>query len=122
MLGWPTQQIQSDRFVAATAVALHINGVALLKGKYTLIAQEGQLPSVNATGNPILASGGTGDVLTGVVGALLARGCTARDAARLAAWVHGAAADKLALERSQGWTASDIARAIPDAVESLIRG
>ncbi|MCA9492545.1 MAG: hypothetical protein KC621_21575, partial [Myxococcales bacterium] len=62
------------------------------------------------------------DVLAGVIGGLLARGVDARDAARLGAWVHGAAADLLRDRRTQGWRASDVANAVPDAVEALFSG
>ena len=59
-------------------------------------------------------------MLTGIVGALLARGVDGRDAARLGAWVHGTAADFLEAIRSQGWTASDVAEAVPEAIEILV--
>ena len=76
---------------------------------------------MNPTGGPVLATAGSGDVLSGVVGALLARGVGARDAARLGAWVHGAAADALAARRSEGWSASDVLEAVPEAIAELIR-
>lgn len=63
----------------------------LLKGNYTVIAEPGGRLAVNPTGVPTLASGGTGDVLTGLAGALLAQRLEPFDAARLAAWVHGRA-------------------------------
>jgi NAD(P)H-hydrate epimerase len=63
----------------------------LLKGNYTVIAEPGGRLAVNPTGVPALASGGTGDVLTGVTGALLAQGLAPFDAARLGAWIHGRA-------------------------------
>lgn len=69
----------------------------------------------------MLATGGSGDVLTGVIGALLARGVPARDAARLGAWVHGRAGEALASRRSQGWAASDIAGALPAVIEALLQ-
>lgn len=119
LLGRPTAGVQADRFGAAEALATE-GRVALLKGPRTLVAGGGRL-SVNRTGGPVLATGGSGDVLAGVIGALLANGRGARDAARLAAWVHGAAADALAGRRDQGWTASDVAEAIPEAVTALRR-
>ena len=67
-------------------------------------------------GNPALASGGTGDVLTGVVGALLARGLSAWDAASAAAWLHGTAGDLLREAKGEeSVTASDVVEALPDA-------
>ena len=68
----------------------------MLKGHRTLVAEPDGRVSVNATGNPGMATAGSGDVLTGVVGALLARGLPAWDAARLAVWVHGCAGDSAA--------------------------
>ena len=117
ILGRGTATVQADRFTAAEELA--IGCVALLKGRNTLIAEAGRPLSINPTGGPVLATGGSGDVLAGVAGALLARGLTARDAARSAAWVHGRAGDRLAARRQQGWTASDVAHAIPDAVADL---
>ena len=117
LLGWGTQRVSSDRFAAVEALAAR--GTALLKGRHTLVASGGRRISVNATGAPTLATAGSGDVLTGVVGALLARGVAPHDAARLAAWVHGAAGERLASTRRGGWRASDVAAALPDAIEAL---
>jgi NAD(P)H-hydrate repair Nnr-like enzyme with NAD(P)H-hydrate dehydratase domain len=67
-------------------------------------------------GNPALASGGTGDVLTGVVGALLARGLSAWDAACAAVWLHGTAGDLLREVRGEeSVTATDVVEALPEA-------
>ncbi|MCB9687005.1 MAG: NAD(P)H-hydrate dehydratase [Alphaproteobacteria bacterium] len=113
-----TREVAADRFDAARA--LSDRGVTLLKGRPTMVASAGGRPSINPTGNEVLAVGGSGDVLAGVIGGLLARSVDARDAARLGAWVHGAAADALRARRSQGWRASDVADALPDAIEALI--
>lgn len=87
ILGWDAT---TDRLRAVR----ELPGVALLKGPNTLIS-DGLRIHVNRTGNPGLATGGTGDVLAGVIGGLLARGVPAWDAARVGAWAHGAAADDL---------------------------
>lgn len=121
LLGVSVAELQSDRFDAVRRLAA--DGVtALLKGPHTLVATEGERTLVNRTGNAILSSGGSGDVLTGVVGALLARGVDAHHAAGLGAYVHGAAADLLRERREQGWLPSDVAAAVPDAVEQAISG
>ena len=60
-------------------------------------------------------------VLIGVIGALLARGLPCRDALRLAAWAHGRAGDQLAAQRAVGWTAGDVAAAVPAALDELAR-
>lgn len=117
MLHQEVEAVEADRLSAARDLAR--GRVALLKGPRTLVAAPGHRTSVNPTGNAILASGGTGDVLTGLVGGLLARGLTPRDAARVGAWVHGRAADLLAAERSHGWTSQDVARALPEAFRRL---
>jgi NAD(P)H-hydrate epimerase len=85
----------------------------VLKGARTVVASPGRPASVVATGNPGLATGGTGDVLAGLVGALLAGGLEPHDAARVAAWVHGRAGDLAAeVHGERGLVASDVAERI----------
>ncbi len=119
LLGCPIAEVEADRFAAVAA--LSARGTALLKGRFTLIAGAGAPILVNPTGAPVLATGGAGDVLTGVIGALLARGVGATEAAVLAAWVHGRAGEALAARRAVGWTASDIAAEIPEILVELRR-
>lgn len=106
MLRATTAEVQADRFGAAEALGGF--GVAVLKGQHSLVSRPGRT-SVNATGGPVLATAGSGDVLAGVIGALLARGLSAWDAARVGVWAHGAAGDRLGSRRPEGWSASDIA-------------
>jgi len=94
----------------------------LLKGSDTLVV-EGDRVAVNSTGNVALATAGTGDVLSGVIGALLSRGMGPFEAARAGAWVHGRAAE-LWLERT-GWpaesmVATDLLGHLPRAVGELL--
>jgi hydroxyethylthiazole kinase-like uncharacterized protein yjeF len=117
LLGDSTDNVGLDRMAAARRLAPR--GVALLKGRYTVIAAEGLVPSINPTGSSALATGGSGDVLTGVIGALLARGVAPRDAARLGAFVHGRAGERLSSRRVDGWGASDIAAEIAPAIAEL---
>ena len=84
------------------------NCSALLKGRYTLIAGGGHPVSINATGSPVLATAGSGDVLAGILGALMARGLSVRDAARVAAYVHGKAGEALQAQGREGHIASDL--------------
>lgn len=119
LLGRAPTEVQADRFGAVTDLA-HDGRVAVLKGRNTLIGHAGSPVSVNPTGNPALATGGSGDVLSGIIGALLARGVDARDAARLGVWVHGRAADLLVGIRPTGWTAGDVADAVPEAIAELM--
>jgi NAD(P)H-hydrate epimerase len=77
---------------------------------------------VNPTGGPVLGTGGTGDVLAGAIGGLLAQGLAAFDAASAGAYLHGAAGDRLAAEVGRaGIAAGDVARALPAAAEALRR-
>ena len=92
----------------AREFAAESGAVVLLKGAGTLVVGSGR-EAVNETGNPGMATAGTGDVLTGVVAALLAQGMDSFAAARLAAWVHGAAGDAAAADLGQiSMTARDL--------------
>ena len=95
LLGSTAALVQSDRLAAARQLAQRFGCVAVLKGSGTIIASPDGLAVINPTGNPGLASAGTGDVLAGLCGALLAQGMPAREAALAAVWLHGAAADTL---------------------------
>ncbi len=91
--------------------------VVVLKGAGTVVADGAGAVCVNETGNPNLAPGGSGDVLTGVVVGLLAQGATPFDAARLAVALHGLAADLRATRCSRGAVASDVIRFLPLAFD-----
>ncbi|RZI92344.1 MAG: NAD(P)H-hydrate dehydratase [Variovorax sp.] len=93
LLGVSAAEVQADRFSAARTLAARF-GVVVLKGSGTVIAERGATPVVNLTGNGRLATAGTGDVLAGMVGAALASGRCAFDAAREAVWHHGDLADR----------------------------
>jgi hydroxyethylthiazole kinase-like uncharacterized protein yjeF len=85
--------IQADRVAAASQLAARFRVVVVLKGSGSIVAAPGALPSVNPTGNALLASAGTGDVLAGWIGGVWAGGGDAREAAIGAVWRHGHAAD-----------------------------
>jgi NAD(P)H-hydrate epimerase len=83
--------------------------VLILKGARTVVAEPSSHAWINPTGNPGMASGGMGDVLCGVVGGLVAQGLTAAEAARLGVYLHGASADRAAMEGGEiGLVASDV--------------
>lgn len=107
----PADRGASDRdFLERSAVemAAALDAVVVLKGPGTLVAG-GPRPFHNDTGNPGMATAGTGDVLTGVTAALLAQGMPPIDAARLAVWVHGRAGDAAAADLGQvSMTARDL--------------
>jgi len=103
-----TKLVQSDRETLAAAFALEHKLVVVLKGQGTVIT-DGEQASINTTGNSGMATGGTGDVLTGLIAALLAQGMTPFDAAHLGAHLHGLAGDLAAAEFGKpGMIASDI--------------
>ncbi|MEE8428422.1 MAG: NAD(P)H-hydrate dehydratase [Gammaproteobacteria bacterium] len=108
LLGSDAQSIQQDRFAAVSQVAQRYGGVCVLKGAGTLIAAPGDPVAVSPTGNPGMAGGGMGDVLTGVIAGLMAQGLSLRDAAKTGAYVHGAAADLAATKGERGLLAGDV--------------
>ncbi len=120
MRGVDTKAIQADRVGHATAFAREHRAVVVLKGHGTVVT-DGERVVINSTGNPGLATGGTGDVLTGLTGALLAQKMPPFDAARLAVYLHGLAGDLAAAEVSQpGLIASDLPRFLGKAWLKLL--
>lgn len=95
LLGWDTAAVQADRPGAAQALLDKFRCTAVLKGAGSLIVSPGGGRWRNATGNPGLAAPGMGDVLAGMIGALVAQGLEAEQAAVAGVWLHGAAADEL---------------------------
>ncbi|ABM37743.1 NAD(P)H-hydrate dehydratase [Polaromonas naphthalenivorans] len=93
LMGITAMAVQADRLSAARQLAERFQCVVVLKGSGTVIAAPGQPTLVNATGNALLATAGTGDVLAGMLGACLARGMSAVEAARSAVFAHGHRAD-----------------------------
>jgi NAD(P)H-hydrate epimerase len=92
LLGVDIPAVQADRQGSAARFAAEHGAVVLLKGHRTVIT-DGERVAVNTTGNPGMATGGTGDVLTGLIAALLAQGLAAFEAAQLGAYLHGLAGD-----------------------------
>jgi NAD(P)H-hydrate epimerase len=120
LLGVSAAAINRDRVGAARRLAAETGAVVVLKGAATVIASPEGRVAVNPTGGPVLGSGGTGDVLTGVVAGLLGMGCEPFEAAALGAWLHGSAGDRLAARRGRaGVLASEIAAELPAACEAL---
>ncbi|QQE78620.1 NAD(P)H-hydrate dehydratase [Alicyclobacillus sp. SO9] len=115
LLGWTTQEVQSHRAQAAVTLAEKTGAVVVLKGYHTLIASPDAPLLVNSSGNEALATAGTGDVLAGVIGGLLAQGLHPREAAAVGAWLHGCAGE---LAGSQFSSTSVMAS---DVVESISR-
>ncbi len=120
LLGSSTAEVQADRVAASRRAAAESGAVVVLKGHRTLVADPGGGVWVNPTGNPGMASGGSGDVLTGLVAALLAQGYDARSAAQLGVYLHGSAGD-LAAEAiaTEALRAGDLIDHLPRAFDRL---
>ena len=121
LVGETVAEIESDRPAAASRAALATGAIVVLKGHRTLVATpEGEV-FINPTGNPGMASGGSGDVLTGLLVALLAQGYEPLAAAQLGVYLHGAAGD-LAAESigDVGLRASDLIEMLPRALAALV--
>lgn len=111
-----TQAIQEQRFANARLLSEKYGKTLLLKGAFSLIAHPGEPLCVNPTGNPGMAAPGMGDVLSGVIGALLAQGLPTREAAMLGAYWHGFAGDLCAKAIGpSGFFASELADLLPQA-------
>ena len=111
LLGCSTAAVQADRLHAAADLAKGYCCIAVLKGAGTVVCCAAGT-TINATGNPLLATAGTGDVLAGMIGALLAQGYAAATAARLAVCLHGAAADAMRERGVKRAVASDVVSAL----------
>jgi NAD(P)H-hydrate epimerase len=120
LLGMSSEKVQSDRFGAVALAVEKYKRTVLLKGAYSVAGDtEGHL-LVNTTGNPGMASGGMGDVLSGVIAGLLAQGLPAMQAASVGAYLHGAAGDLCAEQLGPvGYVASDVATMLPAARAKL---
>jgi len=107
LLGCSTADVQRDRLKAAHDLANGYRCIAVVKGAGTVVC-DGETSTVNRTGNPLLATAGTGDVLAGMIGALLAQGVAAATAARLGVCMHGVAADLLRARGVKRAVAGDV--------------
>lgn len=109
LLGQSAADIQADRYAAVRALSERYDAVVVLKGAGTLILEPGQLTGVCDAGNPGMASGGMGDVLTGIIAGLVAQGAGLGEAARAGTCVHARAADLAAAEDGErGMLAGDL--------------
>ena len=101
LIGATIPQVQADRVGAALRLAQEVNGIVVLKGHRTVIASPDGRVMENPTGNPGMATGGSGDVLAGIIGSLAAQGVPPFAAAVCGAYLHGAAGDAAAEKYSQ---------------------
>ncbi len=109
LLGCDIPSVERDRFAACQAIQKRYGGTVVLKGAGTLVTDgSDQPPALCSDGNPGMATGGSGDLLSGIIGAFMAQGYTLRDAAELGVCLHAAAGDSAALQGEIGLLASDL--------------
>ncbi len=119
LTGLSAQTLEQDRLVHARAMAARASAVTLVKGSRTVIAEPDGRVRINPTGSPVLATAGSGDVLTGMIGGFLARGLRAADAAAAGAYLHGLAGVLAGRTTGEGTVAGDIVRHVPGALARL---
>lgn len=110
--------IKKNRKLIAKKYAKYYNSLIILKGHSTIVTDGKKQLYINKTGNPGMATAGSGDVLSGIIGAFLAQGLDSFSAAKYATYIHGLAGDLAAKDKTQmGLIASDIINRIPDAIK-----
>ncbi len=120
LAGISIEHVQRDRIGVATQFAARHKCVVVLKGHETVVANTSGDYCVNTTGNAGMATGGTGDVLAGIIGGLIAQGIALWDAARIGVYAHGLAGDIAARAHTQrGMIARDVLAALPYAWQEL---
>ena len=123
LLGSSTPEVQARRLQVARETAAQYGAYVVLKGAQTVVAAPDGRLSLNPTGNPALASGGTGDVLTGLIGGFLAQRLSHWDAARLGVYLHGLAADQFAAQHGpRSLVAGDLLDLFPEILGRFTQG
>lgn len=119
LLGVSTAKVQENRVDTALRLAREARVVAVLKGAMTVVALPDGRAYVNPTGNSGMAKGGSGDILTGLIGGLMAQGCPPEEAACAGVFLHGMAGDLARDEKGErGMTAGDILEQVPEALKT----
>ena len=122
LVGISTNEVQKDRKAIALKVAKEYNLTVVLKGYHSVVADPSGKVYINTTGNPGMATGGTGDVLTGMIASFIGQGLSTFDAARLGVYLHGMAGDLAAKDIGEvSLVAGDILRYLPKAIKSKRR-
>ena len=116
LLGTTSAQVQADRVGAVSALAQRYNATVVLKGAGTLVAEPGGRVALCDRGHPAMAGAGLGDVLAGLLGALLAQGLAPYEAACLGVWLHASAGQMLGVQ-GRGLAASDLPAAVRTVLE-----
>ncbi|MEI6704542.1 MAG: NAD(P)H-hydrate dehydratase, partial [Deltaproteobacteria bacterium] len=122
LLGTSVPEVEANRISVAMDFARDYGVYLVLKGAHTIIATPDGTASINGSGNPGMATGGMGDVLTGIIVSLLGQGYAADEACRLGVFLHGYAADMVAEEKGEiGITATDVQEKLPYAFHRLLK-
>lgn len=120
LFGLKVDEVQEDRAGMARMAAARLGAVVVLKGAGTIVAAPDQRVAINMTGNPGMASGGSGDVLSGILAGLAGQGVDPFAAACAAVWLHGHAGDLAAAEKSQASIiATDLIEKLPEAIRAV---
>jgi hydroxyethylthiazole kinase-like uncharacterized protein yjeF len=121
LLGVSVPEVEADRISMARKFAGNYGVYLILKGARTIIAAPNDAVAINGSGNPGMASGGMGDVLTGIICSLLGQGYPCWDACCLGVFIHGHAADMVAQDKGEiGMSATDVQEKLPYAINSLL--
>jgi NAD(P)H-hydrate epimerase len=121
LLGATSGEVNANRIAAARKLAREARANVLLKGARSVIVASDGAVSINSRGNPGMATAGMGDVLSGIVGALMAQGHPADSALKLGVFVHGFAADRVAARVGRfGYLAGEIAAELPSAFDGIV--
>ncbi|MFA5389412.1 MAG: NAD(P)H-hydrate dehydratase [Candidatus Omnitrophota bacterium] len=122
LLGRSVEYVKNNRLIVAKKFSRDYNAVVVLKGSGTVVAEPGGKYYVNTTGNPGMATAGSGDVLAGVIAGFLGQGLDVFDAAKLGVYAHGIAGDLAAEDKGEiGLIAGDILQNIPYAIKLFYR-
>jgi NAD(P)H-hydrate epimerase len=121
--GHSTAAIQDDRIGHARAFAERHQVHLVLKGAATVVARPDGTVFVNATGNPGMAAGGMGDVLTGLIAGLMTQGMEPCAASQTGVYLHGLAADRMAQKKAPvGYLATEVIDTLPETMAELLTG
>jgi len=113
LVGLTSEEVSQDRVYIARQTAMEWSSIVILKGARTVVAFPDGEVYININGNAGMATGGTGDVLTGVIATLIGQGLSSHEAALAGVYIHGLAGDIVARNGMIGMTASDMIRALP---------
>jgi NAD(P)H-hydrate epimerase len=122
LLGTSVPDVEAIRISVAEEFAREYGVYLVLKGARTIIASPDGVSAINGSGNPGMATGGMGDVLTGIIVSLMGQGYAAWDACRMGVFIHGYAADMIAEEKGEiGMTATDVLEKLPYVFNKLLK-